>query len=264
MHPTARKLERRLRGLGLDVEVRELDRSTRTAADAAAASGCDVGQIVKSLVLVAGGEPVLCLCAGDRRVRLEWFGPDARMASAEEARAATGFAVGGVPPLGHDRPLRTVVDASLSRFQAVWCAAGTPRAVFSVDLEALLAALPAAELVEDVAAGAQGPGGPAPTWREAGGPGRWVGPPAIGCFRPPGRERPRKPGPAGGAPGRLQPFGVAGWRPSVAVSVIVSPSRLISMVTVSPGSLPVSASRTCSIVVTASPSIATMMSPPRV
>lgn len=154
MHPTALKVQRRLGELGLDVEVRELADSTRTAQEAAAAVGCEVGQIVKSLVLVAGGEPALCLCAGDRRVRLEWFGPDALLASAVEARAATGFAVGGVPPLGHDRPLRTVVDASLSRFQTVWCAAGTPRAVFSVGLEALLAALPAAELAEGVAAGA--------------------------------------------------------------------------------------------------------------
>lgn len=154
MHPTALKVEQRLRELGLDAAVRELDRSTRTAADAAAAIGCEVGQIVKSLVLVAGGEPLLCLCAGDRRVCLAGLGPDARMASAEEARAATGFAVGGVPPLGHDRPLRTVVDASLARFQVVWCAAGTPNAVFGVPFELLLAALPAGELAEGISEGA--------------------------------------------------------------------------------------------------------------
>ena len=63
-------------------------------------------------------------------------------------RAATGFAIGGVPPLGHDRPLRTVVDQSLRRFETVWCAAGTPRSVFSVRLDDLLAALDGAELAD--------------------------------------------------------------------------------------------------------------------
>lgn len=151
LHPTAARTEQRLRERGLDVEVRELDASTRTAADAAAAVGCEVGQIVKSLVFVAAGEPLMCLCAGDRRVDTSLFGPDARPASADEARQATGFAIGGVPPLGHDRKLRTVVDASLRRFESVWCAAGTPHAVFAVHLDALLAAIPDAE-VADVAA----------------------------------------------------------------------------------------------------------------
>lgn len=132
----------RLLGLGLDVEVRELAGSTRTAAEAAVAVGCEVAQIVKSLVFVAGGEPLLCLCAGDRRVDTASLGPDARQASAEEVRDATGFAVGGVPPLGHDRPLPTVAGASLRRFETVWCAAGTPNAVFPVAVERLLAAVP--------------------------------------------------------------------------------------------------------------------------
>jgi len=130
--------------------VRELSDSTRTAAEAAAAVGCDVAQIVKSLVVVVDGVPILCLCAGDRRVDLGRLGADARMATAEEARAATGFAVGGVPPLGHDRPLRTVVDSSLRRFETVWCAAGTPRAVFGVETARLLAALEGAEVVDDL------------------------------------------------------------------------------------------------------------------
>lgn len=150
LHPTARKVEERLRGRGLDVSVQELADSTRTAAEAAAAVGCEVAQIVKSLVFVAAGEPVLCLCAGDRRVDAALLGPDARAADADEVRAATGFAIGGVPPLAHDRPLRTVVDESLRRFETVWCAAGTPRSVFSVRLDALLAAIPDAE-VRDVA-----------------------------------------------------------------------------------------------------------------
>ena len=150
MHPTVAKLQERLKELGLVVEVRELDESTRTAAEAAAAVGCVTGQIVKSLVLVADEEPLVCLCAGDRRVNLERFGRGARMATADEARAATGFAVGGVPPLGHDRLLPTVVDGSLRRFESVWCAAGTPRAVFRIETGRLLRSLESAEIADDV------------------------------------------------------------------------------------------------------------------
>jgi prolyl-tRNA editing enzyme YbaK/EbsC (Cys-tRNA(Pro) deacylase) len=148
VHPTARRVEERLRQQGLDVEVRELAESARTAADAAAAVGCETGQIVKSLVFVVEGEPTMVLCAGDRRVDTDRLGPGARPASAAEAREATGFAIGGVPPLGHERELRTVVDASLRRFETVWCAAGTPHAVFSVRLDELLAALPGPEVAE--------------------------------------------------------------------------------------------------------------------
>jgi prolyl-tRNA editing enzyme YbaK/EbsC (Cys-tRNA(Pro) deacylase) len=133
------------------VEVRELPDSTRTAAEAAAAVGCEVAQIVKSLVFVVDGAPVMCLCAGDRRVDPAKLGDGARAAKADEAREATGFAIGGVPPLGHDVPLRTVVDESLGRYETVWCAAGTPHAVFSTRLDALLEALGDAE-VRDVSA----------------------------------------------------------------------------------------------------------------
>src|SRR5262249_57043712 len=106
---------------GLDIEVVELADSTRTAAEAAAAVEAEVGQIVKSLVFTRDGEePFLVLCAGDRRVDTGLFG-GARAARADEVRAATGFAIGGVPPIGHDRPLHTVVDESLLRFGTVWC-----------------------------------------------------------------------------------------------------------------------------------------------
>jgi prolyl-tRNA editing enzyme YbaK/EbsC (Cys-tRNA(Pro) deacylase) len=151
LHPTAARAQQRLRERGLGVEVRELDASTRTAADAAEAVGSDVGQIVKSLVFVVGDEAVMCLCAGDRRVDTTRLGDGARPASAEEARDATGFAIGGIPPLGHEHELRTLVDASLRRFETVWCAAGTPHAVFAVRTEDLIRALPRAEVV-DVAA----------------------------------------------------------------------------------------------------------------
>lgn len=138
-HPTAAKVRDRLHALGLDVDVVVLASSTRTAAEAAEACGCELGQIVKTLVFVeqATGDPVVCLWAGDRQVPADELG--LRRASADEVREATGFAVGGVPPVGHDRPLRTIVDDSLGRFDLVWCAAGTPHAVFEVALDDLLA-----------------------------------------------------------------------------------------------------------------------------
>src|SRR4029453_17415077 len=134
--------------LGLEVEIQELSDSTRTAQEAADAVGADVGPIVKSLVFVGGGGPGLCLCAGDRRVDTAKLGDDVRQARGSEVRDATGFAIGGVPPLGHERPVRTVVDASLRRFDTVWCAGGTPHAVFPVETEALIAAMPEAQVRE--------------------------------------------------------------------------------------------------------------------
>jgi prolyl-tRNA editing enzyme YbaK/EbsC (Cys-tRNA(Pro) deacylase) len=148
MHPTAAKVQERLAARGLDVAVVVLPDSTRTAAEAAAACGCEVGQIVKSLVFVDRTGPLLCLCAGDRRVDTERLGPDVRQARGDEVREATGFSIGGVPPLGHERPLRTVVDASLRRFESVWCAAGTPHAVFRVATQELIEAIPDAVVQE--------------------------------------------------------------------------------------------------------------------
>ena len=139
-------MQDRLRELGLDAEVRELADSTRTAEEAADAVGAEVGQIVKSLVFVDGNGPLLCLCAGDRRVDTAKLGEDVRQARGNEVREATGFAIGGVPPIGHERPVRTVIDESLRRFQTVWCAGGTPHAVFPVETAALIAALPDAEV----------------------------------------------------------------------------------------------------------------------
>jgi prolyl-tRNA editing enzyme YbaK/EbsC (Cys-tRNA(Pro) deacylase) len=148
VHQTAQRLQERLHSLGLEVEIQELSDSTRTAQEAADAVGADVGQIVKSLVFVDGDGPVLCLCAGDRRVDTAKLGDDVRQARGSEVRDATGFAIGGIPPLGHERPVRTVVDASLRRFDTVWCAGGTPHAVFPVETEALIAAMPEAQVRE--------------------------------------------------------------------------------------------------------------------
>jgi prolyl-tRNA editing enzyme YbaK/EbsC (Cys-tRNA(Pro) deacylase) len=138
MHPTAAKVQERLTARGLDVEVVDLPGSTRTAAEAAEACGCELGQIVKSLVFIVDGQSTMVLCAGDKRVTRI----DGRPASAQEARDATGFSIGGVPPLGHDSDLLTIVDDSLRRFDRVWCAAGTPHAVFETGVEDLIAALP--------------------------------------------------------------------------------------------------------------------------
>ncbi len=139
MHPTAERVRQRLSEQGLEVDVVTLTDSARTAGEAAAAVGADVGQIVKSLVFVRDQAPVMVLCAGDRRVDNKRLG--LKPANADQARAATGFAIGGIPPLGHDNALETVVDVSLRRFETVWCAAGTPHAVFEVETEALIGAL---------------------------------------------------------------------------------------------------------------------------
>lgn len=146
MHPTAARFQQRLHERGLDVEVQVLPDSTRTAVEAAAAVGCEVGQIVKSLVFMRDGEPVMVLCAGDRRVAAKRLG--LRAANADEARAATGFSIGGIPPLAHDQPLETLIDESLHRFATVWCAAGTPYAVFEAEIDALIGAIPGGAVVE--------------------------------------------------------------------------------------------------------------------
>lgn len=125
--------------LGVDVATVRYPEGTRTAVDAATAIGCEVGQIVKSLVFVAldmdGETPVLALTSGDRRVDTaalaNALGVDTvRKASADEVRTATGFAIGGTPPFGHVTTLRTVVDPHLLDHDEVWAAAGTPTDVF--------------------------------------------------------------------------------------------------------------------------------------
>ncbi len=129
---------------GLDIEVQRYPDGTRTAADAAAAVGCKIDQIVKSLVFMADVRPILILCSGARRVDeeklAEYIGTEIRIAGASEVRAATGYAIGGTPPLGHTVPLKTVVDPHLMEFEEIWAAAGTPDSVFPIQPKELVKA----------------------------------------------------------------------------------------------------------------------------
>jgi prolyl-tRNA editing enzyme YbaK/EbsC (Cys-tRNA(Pro) deacylase) len=131
--------------LGLDVEVRTFPDGTRTAADAAAAVGCDVSQIVKSLVFVVDDEPVVALVGGadrldERKLAVAAGGGEVRRADAGEVRVATGYVIGGVPPFGHAQDLRCFVDDTLLAHDVVWAAAGTPTHVFASRPDALVAA----------------------------------------------------------------------------------------------------------------------------
>ena len=122
---------------GLDVQVSRFPEGTRTADDAAAAVGVEVGQIVKSLVFAVDGEPVVALVSGSNRLdehklAVAAGGTVARRADADLVRQATGYPIGGVPPLGHAEPLRVFVDDDLLQYDEVWAAAGTPHDVFPV------------------------------------------------------------------------------------------------------------------------------------
>jgi prolyl-tRNA editing enzyme YbaK/EbsC (Cys-tRNA(Pro) deacylase) len=125
-----------LASAGVDPEIREFAEGTRTAPEAAAAVGCEVGQICKSLVFRVGDDPLLVIASGANRVDEARFG--ATKADAAFVRETTGFAIGGVPPVGHAQPIDTVVDADLLRYDVVWAAAGTPRAVFAIAPAALV------------------------------------------------------------------------------------------------------------------------------
>lgn len=141
-HPAVRRVLDAALRKGVTIEVRSFDESTHTAAEAAAAVGAELGQIVKSLVFVAphdelGLEPIVCLVSGPNRVDLARLAavtgePDIRRASAREANQLTGFVIGGIPPIGWDGPVRVIMDPDLGRYPTVWAAAGLPTAVFEV------------------------------------------------------------------------------------------------------------------------------------
>ena len=132
---------------GVTLEITVFDESTHTAAEAAAAVGAELGQIVKSLVFVSPRddgtlEPILCLVSGPNRVDLNRLAAvlaraDVRRATAREANELTGFSIGGIPPIGHTTRLRVIMDPDLGRYATVWAAAGLPTAVFPVSPDAL-------------------------------------------------------------------------------------------------------------------------------
>ena len=129
--------------LGARGEVRALDDSARTAREAADALGIEVGQIASSLIFLADGEPVLVIASGGHRVDEVQLAMVLEVnhitkASANDVRKATGFAIGGVAPVGHPEPLRTIVDIALSRYDEVWAAGGHPHYVFPTSYDELL------------------------------------------------------------------------------------------------------------------------------
>lgn len=134
--PAAQRVQAALQALGLDCQVVELPASTRTAPEAATAVGCSVGQIVKSLIFHGkeSGRAVLALVSGANRVNeaalAGLLGEPVGKADADFVREQTGFAIGGVPPLGHLHPILTFIDEDLLQYEEIWAAAGTPNAVF--------------------------------------------------------------------------------------------------------------------------------------
>ncbi len=143
---SARRVQEALEARGFDFRVREFPESTRTSAEAAAAVACDLGQIAKSLVFRAteSGRPVLVIASGPNRVDTRkvaaLLGERIARADAEFVREKTGFAIGGVPPVGHAQPPVVYIDKDLLAYPEIWSAAGTPNAVFPLtpaDLVAL-------------------------------------------------------------------------------------------------------------------------------
>jgi prolyl-tRNA editing enzyme YbaK/EbsC (Cys-tRNA(Pro) deacylase) len=129
------KVREAARELGLDVELKTLGHSTATVAEAASAVGCDVGQIAKSIVFVMDGEPVVVVASGRHRIDQDKVCvaldcAEGRMASGDEVRAATGFAIGGVPPIGHGLPV--VFDQALLDYELIYAAGGDGNSLFEV------------------------------------------------------------------------------------------------------------------------------------
>lgn len=136
MKPATERVLEALNSVGLNADIKEFAESTRTAAEAAKAVGSEVGQIVKSLVFLAGQSPILALVSGANQVDTERLatiaGDPITRASAEVVREATGYAIGGVPPIGHATTVPTYCDAALQQYELVWAAAGTPNTVFAI------------------------------------------------------------------------------------------------------------------------------------
>ena len=135
---SAQKVQKALQARGLNCEVVQMQKTTRTAKDAAQAVGCEVGQIVKSLIFKTkqSRKPILVVASGVNRVNekvlARQIAEPVRMADPEFVREMTGFAIGGVPPVGHLNPLTIFIDEDLQQYEEIWAAAGTPHAVFKL------------------------------------------------------------------------------------------------------------------------------------
>jgi prolyl-tRNA editing enzyme YbaK/EbsC (Cys-tRNA(Pro) deacylase) len=143
LSPTAQKIQILLNSLGYNYTVIEHAESTRTAQEAADRAGCELGQIVKSLIFrgKASGKPILVLTSGVNRVdekRISGYaGESISRADADFVRSVTGYAIGGVPPIGHNEKMETYLDEDFLQYQTVWAAAGTPNAIFELKMEDL-------------------------------------------------------------------------------------------------------------------------------
>ena len=143
LSPSAQRVQEALRALGLSLEVVELPQSTRTAVEAAVAVGCNVEQIVKSLVFRGkhSKKPILVVASGSNRVNekrmAEFVGEPIERADPDFVRAHTGYVIGGVAPVGHPEQIETFIDEDLMQYSEIWAAAGNPNAVFRLGPEDL-------------------------------------------------------------------------------------------------------------------------------
>lgn len=143
LSPSAQRIQEVLKSFGLFSRVKELPLSTRTAQEAAQAIGCSVSQIAKSLIFrgVQSGKPILVIASGVHRVNenrlAELVGEPIIKGDASFVQKHTGFAIGGVPPIGHLSPIETFIDQDLLQYKEIWAAAGTPHAVFKLTPEEL-------------------------------------------------------------------------------------------------------------------------------
>ncbi|MFN8413608.1 MAG: YbaK/EbsC family protein [Anaerolineales bacterium] len=143
LSPSAQKIQDLLQSLGYSYTVVEHVESTRTAQEAADRAGCELGQIVKSLIFrgKTSGKPILVLTSGanrvDEKLISQYAGESIGKADADFVRAVTGFVIGGVPPIGHNEKMETYLDEDFQQFQTIWAAAGTPNAIFELKTEDL-------------------------------------------------------------------------------------------------------------------------------
>jgi prolyl-tRNA editing enzyme YbaK/EbsC (Cys-tRNA(Pro) deacylase) len=143
LSPSAQKIQDQIKSMGYDYTVIEHAESTRTAQEAADRAGCELGQIVKSLIFKGkdSGKPILVLTSGANRVdekRISGYaGEPIGRADADFVRLVTGFAIGGVPPFGHIRQMETYIDEDFLLYPTIWAAAGTPNAIFELKTEDL-------------------------------------------------------------------------------------------------------------------------------